>query len=109
MRRHVGGAPAAGHPHRPAQKLHPVSRPLGHLHIPQRDPGDALYRHTVRVHLVAEGQVRQNADLPSGVKALHVGGGVRLGIALGLRLPQGVGEKGPGAHHAGENIVGGAV
>ena len=106
---HIGRPPAAGEAHRPAQQLNPVARPLGNLHIPETQLADALHGHPLRVDLAAEGQVPQNADLPPRVNTLHVGGGVRLGIALGLGLPEGVGEKGPGADHPGEDIVGGPV
>ena len=58
---------------------------------------DPLHGHLRRIHLSAEGQVRQDADLPAGVDAIHIGRGVRLGVAAGLGLPQGVGEKGAAA------------
>ena len=58
---------------------------------------------------MAEGQVCQNADLASGVDALHIGGGIRLGVALGLGLPQGVGKEGAGTDHAGQDIIGSTV
>ena len=109
MGSHIRCAPAAGQPHSPSQELDPVSRPLGDLHVPQRELGDALHGHILGVNLMTEGQIRQNAGLASGVDALDIGGGIRLCVALGLSFPQGVGEKGAGADHAGEDIVGGAV
>ena len=106
---HIGRPPAAGKAYRPAQQLDAIPRPLGDLHVPEAQLADALHGHPLRVDLAAEGQIPQDADFPPCVDALHVGGGVRLGVALGLGLPEGIGEKGPGADHTGEDIIGGAV
>ena len=81
MRGHIGRPPAAGEARRPAQQLNAVARPLGDFHIPEAQLADALHGHPLRVDLAAEGQIPQDADFPPGVNALHVGGGVRLGVA----------------------------
>ena len=106
---HIGGPAAAGETHGPAQEPDPIPRPLGHFYIPQGELADAFHWHRRRIDLLPEGQVRQNTDLAARVNALHVGGRVRLGVALGLGFPEGVGEKGIGSDHAGEDIVGGSV
>ena len=105
---HIGST-AAGQAHRPAQQLDAVARPLGDLHVPERQPADPLHGHIRRVHLTAEGQIRQDTDFPPGVDALHVCGGVCLRVTLLLRLFQGVCKGGAGPDHPGEDIIGGAV
>ena len=62
-------------------------------------PEHALHGHRSGVHLGAEGQIRQDADLPAGIMAFHIGGGIRLGIALFLSLLQSVGKARAGADH----------
>ena len=59
--------------------------------------------------MLAEGQGGQDADLPAGVVAVHVGGGVLLGVAVGLGLLQGLVEGQARLDHPGEDVVGGAV
>ena len=64
--------------------LHACRR--GKARVERRDAGDAAHGHPLRRDLPPVGDVRQNARLAPGVDALHVGGGVCLGIAEPLRL-----------------------
>ena len=61
------------------------------------------------VDMLSEGQGGQDADLAAGVVAVHIGGGVLLGIAVGLGLLQGLVKGQARLDHPGEDIVGGAV
>mgnify|MGYP006164680737 CR=1 FL=1 len=62
-----------------------------------------------RHHPHPEGQAGDDRRLGRGVVALHVGGGVTLGVPQGLGLGQRLGEGLPRLGHAGEDEVGGAV
>ena len=57
----------------------------------------------------AEGDGGKDAQLAAGVVALHVGGGVLLGVAVGLGSLQGLLEGDPVLDHPGEDVVAGAV
>ena len=71
--------------------------------------GDALRGHLIGIHLAAKSQRGQNADLAAGVRALNVGRGIPLGIAIVLGLLQRVLKGQARPDHAGQDIVGGAV
>ena len=62
-------------------KLDDAAPGAGIAHVLFGDGGDALGVDAVRVDVGAIGQRGQNADFPAGVDALHVGGGVPLGVA----------------------------
>ena len=57
----------------------------------------------------AEGEARQQGELVRGVEAADVEGRIGLGVALGLRLRQHVGERAVLALHLGQDVVAGAV
>ena len=57
----------------------------------------------------AEGQAGQQRQLVRGVAAADVQGGIGLGIALGLRLLQHLGEGAARRFHFGEDVIAGAV
>lgn len=61
----------------------------GGLHILGGDGGDALGGHLVGVDVEAEGQRREDADLPAGVQAFYIGGGIAFGVAHGLGFLEG--------------------
>ena len=70
---------------------------------------DALHVHLVEGDARAEGQAGQQGELVGGVEAADVEGGVGLGIALGLRLLQHVGEGAVLLLHLRQDVVAGAV
>ena len=106
---HIGADPAVVLTDGPTQQLDLFVAGLGVGHVSQGHPGDPLGGHLAGVNVAAEGDGGQNANFPAGVVALHVGGGVGLGIAVGLGLTK-RGVKGQARpDHPGENIVGGAV
>ena len=70
---------------------------------------DALDVDLVEGDAGAEGQARQQRELVRGVEAADVEGRVGLGIALGLRLRQHVGEGAVLLLHLGQDVVAGAV
>ena len=71
--------------------------------------GDALVVHVAGDHRGAERDGGDDGGLGPGVVALHVGGGVALGVAQLLRLGQGVGVGDARLGHPREDVVGGAV
>ena len=105
----VSGVAALRQAQRPPQELHPVARRPGDGNVPKVQAGDALHGHLRRGRFLAEGQVCQNTGLAPGVDALHIGGGVGLGVAFLLRSTEGVPEGLALLRHLGEDIVGGAV
>ena len=106
---HKGAHLALRLPDGAAQQLDLIAAGVGVSHVGQGHPTDALGGHLVGVHVLAEGQGGQDADLPAGVVAVHVGGGVLLGIAVGLGLLQGLIKGQARLDHPGEDVVGGAV
>ena len=61
------------------------------------------------MHRRLKGQGGENRELVGGVDAVHVVGGVRLGVAQALGILQGIVERAAFRGHAGEDVVGGAV
>ena len=106
---HKGAHLALGLADAAAQQLDLIAAGVGIGHVLQGDVADALGGHLVGINVLAEGQGGQDADLAAGVVAVHVGGGVLLGIAVVLGLLQGLLKGQASADHPGEDIVGGAV
>ena len=82
---------------------------LRNFHILQIQLGDALHRDLIGTYLMTEGKVGQNADLPSGINALNIGGGVCFGIALFLSQLQNLGKRRALLDHLGKDKVCGAI
>ena len=106
---HIGAHLPVGPANSPPQQLELLSTGVGIGHVGQGDAGDALRGHLPGVNMPPESQGGQDADLPAGVVALNVGGGVLLGVAVGLSLPQSVVKAQPRPDHTGEDIVGRTV
>ena len=92
-----------------AQQLQALAGGGGVGLVGQGDLGDAGGGDLVRQQVPAVGDGGEDAQLPAGVLALHVGGGVLLGVAVGLGTREGLGKGNMVLDHAGEDIVGGAV
>ena len=78
-------------------------------HVFERDAGNALGVDFVRVDPGVGREGGQDGDLPAGVDALDVSGGVLLGIALLLGDLEGLFEGEILVDHRGQDEVGGAV
>ena len=70
---------------------------------------DALDVDLVERHARAERQAGQQGELVGGVEAADVEGRVGLGVALGLRLREHVGERAMLLLHLRQDVVAGAV
>ena len=109
MGRHIGTHPSVRLAQRPAQQLDLLACTVGIVHIRQGDTSDAFGGHQLGVHILAERQIRQNADFPAGVIAQDVRRRIPLGISILLGLLQGRLKGEPRPDHPSEDIVGGAV
>ncbi len=78
-------------------------------HVLRGDRGDALPVHICRAHPGVEGEGGQDRHLRGGVVGLDVRRGVGLGVALLLRLLDGLAELLTGRGHLVQHVVGGAV
>ncbi len=91
------------------QQFHHEAQLGGVGHIAGIEPVDPLGGDAAAGDRPAEGQPGQDGDLVSRIGALHVGGGIGLGVAQPLGLGQHLGVGGPLVGHAAEDVVGGAV
>ncbi len=83
---------------------------LGRVHhVLLADPGDALGVDVLQVDPGAEGEGGQDLELVGRVEPLDVQRGVRLRVAVGLRLLQDLREVASLVGHLGEDVVAGAV
>ena len=73
------------------------------------DVADAGSGNGVAVQAAAKANIGREDQLVPGVDAIHVGGGVSLGIAQRLGLGKGIGIGKTQAGHRVENVVAGAV
>jgi len=73
------------------------------------DAGDALDGDLVHAHRLPKAEHGQNSDLVAGVEALHVLGGVGLGVTRALRLRQCLGKRAPAPLHFRQDVVRGPV
>ena len=91
------------------QQLDVVAHLVGGRDVLRGDGGDALDIHVGQRHAGVEGDRGQDRRLRGGIETLDVSGRVGLGVPERLRLGQGVGERGPGGLHLGQDVVGGPV
>ena len=91
------------------QGLDGVPQLLGVAEVLGLQAGDTLAVDVFGTDPCVEGQGGQDGQLVGGIVALHVVGGVGLGVAVLLGFPQGLTEVGAVVGHTGEDVVGGAV
>ena len=94
---------------RQRQKLHAEAHVAGRIKIDGRNVANALAIHVIHGDARLERKRSQDGDFRCGVETVDVSGGIGLGIALGLRLCQGVFVAQTVLVHAREHVVGGAV
>ena len=92
-----------------ADELNDTAPNVCKIDVLQRDLRNALCVNGIRVHVRAERQRRQNADLAAGVQALHIGARVALRVTKLLCKLQGVFKVHLLADHLRQNEVRRAV
>ncbi len=91
------------------QGLHDEAHPPGERDVHLGDPADALVVDVVGGDGDSERDAGDDRRLGAGVVALHVGGGIGLGVTERLGLGQCVGVGRARLRHPREDVVGGAV
>ena len=92
-----------------AEQLDAVAEVLGGLDVGLGDGLDALHVDLVEGDAGAEGEAGQQRKLVGGIEAADVEGRIGLGVALGLRFLEHVGEGAVLVLHLGQDVVAGAV
>ena len=95
--------------HGDAEQLDAVAKIIGGLDVGLGDRLDAFDVHLIERHPRAEGQARQQRQLVRGVEPADVERRISLGVALGLRLLEHIGERAAFRLHLGEDVVAGTV